>query len=375
MRIATITCQHVYNYGATLQAYALQAYLESLGHEVEIIDYRLPVHVRYEIFTPYPQGRVYEAVRRIPLLRYVVCPYRNRKMWLTWGRKKGFDSFDRHYLHLSPHIYRTIEGLRQNPPYADIYIAGSDQIWNTHSENGKSPAYYLDFGPEHVRRVAYAASLATSEIAPGWEEFVKEEVSKFDAVSVREKTGVELLRRLGISNVCQVLDPVFLLSREEWLRMAGMAKGYDKIRHPYVFLYDFLGNDNKIRGFAKRMAKECGLKIVSVNDFERRDYADININDAGPLEFLSLLSGAQCVISNSFHATAFSVIFQKDFYTFGLVGHHNSSRMTDFLSGLGLGGRYNPQSMPGSDLDYVKASGLLEEQIDESKPFLKSAVQ
>lgn len=373
MKIATITCQHVYNYGATLQAYALQSYLEALGHEAEVIDYRLPTHMRYEMFTPYPQGRIYEAVKKFPLLRYVVCPYRNRRMWLTWGRKKAFDAFDARYLHLSSRIYRSIEELRQDPPRADIYVAGSDQIWNTFSENGRSPAYYLDFG-QNVKRVAYAASLATPEIAPGWEHFVRGEVSKFDAVSVREKTGVELLQRLGIGDVRQVLDPVFLLPREKWQRMADMAKRYNKIKGPYVFLYDFLGNDNEIRRFAKSFSESNGYKIVSVNDFARRDYADINVNDAGPLEFLYLLSHAGCVISNSFHATAFSVIFRKEFYTFGLVGHHNSSRMTDFLKELGLEGRYNPRSLSVSDLDYGKALGILEKQIIDSKSFLKSVV-
>ena len=373
MKIATITCQHVYNYGATLQAYALQSYLEALGHEAEVIDYRLPTHMRYEMFTPYPQGRIYEAVKKFPLLRYVVCPYRNRRMWLTWGRKKAFDAFDARYLHLSSRIYRSIEELRQDPPRADIYVAGSDQIWNTFSENGRSPAYYLDFG-QNVKRVAYAASLATPEIAPGWEHFVRGEVSKFDAVSVREKTGVELLQRLGIGDVRQVLDPVFLLPREKWQRMADMAKRYNKIEGPYVFLYDFLGNDNEIRRFAKSFSESNGYKIVSVNDFARRDYADINVNDAGPLEFLYLLSHAGCVISNSFHATAFSVIFRKEFYTFGLVGHHNSSRMTDFLKELGLEGRYNPRSLSVSDLDYGKALGILEKQIIDSKSFLKSVV-
>lgn len=374
MRIATITCQHVYNYGATLQAYALQTYLESLGHDVEIIDYRLPTHIRYEIFKPNPQGRAYEIIKKFPPLKYVICPFRNRKMWLTWGRKKGFDDFDRHYLHLSPHIYRTIEDLRQNPPEADIYIAGSDQIWNTHTENGKSPAYYLDFGSKAVKRIAYAASLATSNIAPGWETFVKDEISKFDSVSVREKTGVELLRKLGISDVHQVLDPVFLLPQKEWLRMAGMARRHDKIKSPYILLYDFLGNDNNMQDFTRRIAKEHGLKIVSINDFARRNYADVNVNNAGPLEFLRLLADARCVISNSFHATAFSVIFQKEFCTFGLMGHQNSSRMTDFLNGLGLEGQYNPNSLPIPELNYAQAIGMLEKQINESKAFLKSVI-
>ena len=131
MNIKTMTCHHVYNYGATLQAYALQTYLESQGHNVEIIDYRLPTHIRYELFMPYPKGRMYELIKKIPILKYIVCPYRNIKMLQTWGRKKAFDDFDKRFLHLSSVTYRNINEIRKNPPNADVYIAGSDQIWNT----------------------------------------------------------------------------------------------------------------------------------------------------------------------------------------------------------------------------------------------------
>lgn len=148
---------------------------------------------------------------------------------------------------------------------------------------------------------------------------------------------------------------------------------YGLSHESYVLVYDFLGNDDNMISFAKAYAKEKSLKIVSINDFSERGYADININNAGPLEFLTLINNAACVIASSFHATAFSVIFQKEFYTFSLKGHHNSSRMLDFLSFLGLQDRMNPTLMQASTINWVKISFALDKKKDESYDFLSLA--
>ena len=375
MKIKTITCHHVYNYGASLQAYALQHYLESLGHEVEIIDFNPWFHCdRYNPFW-IPKnaiGRAASIIKKFPLLRYIWCPYKAYRggMFKTWGRKAAFDAFEKEYYHLTSIKYFSSEELMQNPPMADAYIAGSDQIWNTFSNNGKESGYYLDFGNDQTKRISYAASLATNSIKDECKDFIKEKLAKFSSISVREKTGASLLADLGISNVSVVLDPVFLLDKSEWKQLSLKGNLYGLSHESYVLVYDFLGNDDNMISFAKAYAKEKSLKIVSINDFSERGYADININNAGPLEFLSLIDNAACVIASSFHATAFSVIFQKEFYTFSLKGHHNSSRMLDFLSSLGLQDRMNPTLMQVSTINWVKISLVLDKRKDESFAFL-----
>ena len=375
MKIKTITCHHVYNYGASLQAYALQHYLESLGHEVEIIDFNPWFHCdRYNPFW-IPKnaiGRAASIIKKFPLLRYIWCPYKAYRggMFKTWGRKAAFDAFEKEYYHLTSIKYFSSEELMQNPPMADAYIAGSDQIWNTFSNNGKEPGYYLDFGNDQTKRISYAASLATNSIKDECKDFIKEKLAKFSSISVREKTGASLLADLGISNVSVVLDPVFLLDKREWKQLSLKGYLYGLSHESYVLVYDFLGNDDNMISFVKAYAKEKSLKIVSINDFSERGYADININNAGPLEFLSLIDNAACVIASSFHATAFSVIFQKEFYTFSLKGHHNSSRMLDFLSSLGLQDRMNPTLMQVSTINWVKISLVLDKRKDESFAFL-----
>lgn len=374
MKIKTITCQHVYNYGASLQAYALQHYIESLGHDVEIIDFNPWFHCdRYNPFYMPKNaiGRAAKIIKVLPFLRYVWYPFKSWKngMFNTWGRKAAFDKFEEQYYHLTPIKYYSSEELQENPPQADIYVAGSDQIWNTFSENGKEPGYYLGFGGKETKRISYAASLATSSIKEECEDFVRIQLQKFDAVSVREKTGARLLKDLGINNVSVVLDPVFLLNKEEWRTLAKKGNLYGLKPESYLLVYDFLGNDPQMASFAKKYAQKHSLKIVSVNDFNIRDYADININNAGPLEFLALINNAACVVASSFHATAFSVILEKEFYTFNLKGYNNSSRMQDLLSKLSLEDRMNP-SQERPNVEWKEVSSCLEQSKILSKSFL-----
>lgn len=374
MKIKTITCQHVYNYGASLQAYALQHYIESLGHDVEIIDFNPWFHCdRYNPFYMPKNaiGRAAKMVKVLPFLRYVWYPFKSWKngMFKTWGRKAAFDKFEEQYYHLTPIKYYSSEELQKNPPQADVYVAGSDQIWNTFSENGKEPGYYLDFGGKETKRISYAASLATSSIKEECEDFVRTQLQKFDAISVREKTGAQLLKKIGINDVSVVLDPVFLLNKDEWRALAKKGNLYGLKPESYLLVYDFLGNDPQMVSFVKQYAQKHSLKIVSVNDFNIRDYADININNAGPLEFLALIDNAACVVASSFHATAFSVILEKEFYTFNLKGYNNSSRMQDLLSKLSLEDRMNPSSESQS-VKWEGVSSCLEQSKISSKSFL-----
>lgn len=381
MKIRTITCHHVYNYGAILQAYALQHYLETLGHEVEIIDFN-PWFLRYRynpFFMPKKAiGKVASIVRILPFMRYVLCPLQAWRggMFKTWGRKARFNKFEADYYHLTPTKYYSSEQLQNNPPEADVYIAGSDQIWNTFCENGIEPGYYLDFGEKNhlIRRISYAASLATSSIKPGCEIFVKAQLQKFNAISVREHTGAKLLENLGINNVSVVLDPVFLLEKEEWRTLAKKGKTYGLQPDSYILVYDFLGNDDMLIAFVKNYAKLRSLQIVSINDFSLREYADININNAGPLEFLSLIDNAACVVASSFHATAFSVIFEKEFYIFTLRGHNNSSRMQDFLDMLHLGRRFNATTIDADNINWQNIESLLRDKKAASVGYLVNSL-
>ena len=374
MIIKTITCHNVYNYGASLQAYALQHYLESLGNEVEIIDFQPWFHQdRYNPFYMTKGRKLYDICKACPPLKYVLVPLKEhrrlRDMITTWGRKKAFDKFTSEYLHLTRR-YETSDELRNDPPKADVYVAGSDQIWNTESNNGKEPGYYLDFGT--AKKISYAASFAISRINEKWKPFVKQQLSHFAHISVREKTGLKILEDLGFKDARQVMDPVFLLDRAEWSSLAKESKDYGLKDKGYILVYDFL-YDERIEALTKKIAKQKRLPIVSVNDFKPLPYADKNINDAGPLEFLSLIEHADTVVCSSFHATAFSLIFQKPFYVFPLKNQNNSSRMEDLLSTINLTERFLSKDSI-NDFDYKEVNSILASEIIISKNILKKYI-
>lgn len=360
MKICTITSHWVYNYGASLQAFALQKYLESEGNAVEIINYR-PEYTkrRYNLLAFPTSGIKWKIVKYFPPAILLLWPYviLHSGMLRTWKRKNAFDEFTQAYLSLTSKEYSSLDELRKSSPEADIYIAGSDQIWNANMNNGKDPAYFLDFGKPATKRCSYAASVAMEELSEEQAVFFKDKLSKFDRISIREKSSIDLLEKIGIINITHVLDPVFLLEKGYWMDISEKAKQYSCIEERYLLLYDFLGNDPEMIKFAKKIAKERKIKIVSLVDFRGHSFADYNIRDAGPLEFLSLIRNAEVVVSSSFHATAFSIIFEKDFYVFQIKLKYvkNNSRMIDLLKQFNLENRLNPTSaINGFDINKVR---------------------
>lgn len=210
MRIRIITCHDVYNAGASLQAYALMQYLKDCGHEVKIIDYKpdyLSRHYSLKAVNNPEYDRA--GIREIYLL--VKMPGRIKKLFSK--RKYRFDAFRKNALELTDTTYRTCEELK-NIEEADLYLAGSDQIWNPIFPNGKDPAFFLQF-TEKGRRASYAASFAVDALKEEDRQRMKEWLKSFDAVSVREQTGAALVKQMGLQSQ-RNCDPVFLLKQCQW---------------------------------------------------------------------------------------------------------------------------------------------------------------
>lgn len=320
MKIKTITCHNVYNYGASLQAYSLMKYLQNLGHDVEIIDY-MPKYIT-DTLSLWAIGKKWNnnIIIKSAFYSYVV-PVRllNRK-----GRKK-FDLFTKKYLNLTPR-YKNFQDLCLNPPQADIYFTGSDQIWNTNIKNGLDPAFYLKFVPTNKIKASYAASFSISEIPIEYQDFVQSMLAHLDAISVREKTGLNILQKLNITQKgVLVVDPVFLLSSVEWKKLT-----YKPIYQNYILIYD-QENNSTIRKVAKFIAKNNKKKIVAFKDLYPRFYADYLEKHTDPIDFISLIAHADMIITNSFHCTAFSIIFEKNFCVIPRTHQQVNSRMSDLL--------------------------------------------
>lgn len=321
-KILTITCHNVYNHGATLQQLALLKQLETMGFEATTINYTpdyLSQHFKWT-----KVSNAFFAKNRLLKWMYWVLKFPSN-LW-NRQRKWRFDAFESNNIKVYSGNYTNNEELKNNLPEADAYICGSDQIWNSYFQNGKDPAFYLDFVPENKLKISYAASFATDSIAAELKSFVKERISRLDWVSVRESSGVKLVNELGIEQVHQVLDPVFLLESSFWKTFVKPISGR------YIFIYDFDSNP-VLREFALHQAKTKGLKIYTVN--KNIGYAHKNFYLHGPAVFLSLVYGAELVLTNSFHAVAFSLIFQKQFLVFNRAEKINT-RMRDLLDSLHL---------------------------------------
>lgn len=366
MKICTITCHDVYNHGASLQAYALMAYLKKYGHTVEIIDYKpdyLNNHYKLlNVDNPKWEKNIFIKLSYLA----VKLPMRIKGL----QRKKAFDNFTSKYLKLTKKRYSSNQQLKKRPPEADAYICGSDQIWNALHKNGRDPAFYLDFVPENKIKLSYAASFATESILDEYKPLVKEKVNRLDHVSVREKSGVNILKNLGIKNAVNVVDPAFLLGEDEWNRFA--EKNY---KEKYILIYDF-DNSELIKKLALEIAREQDLAIYSINPTKIK-YADRSLKYVGPESFIALIRDASFVVSNSFHAAVFSVIYKKNFAIVNRTENINS-RMQDLIDDLNLNEKLIYDSYSIDDIlkpiDYIATDKILKEKINFSKEFLNNAL-
>lgn len=338
---AIITCHDGYSHGASLQAYALSKFIADAGHTVSIINYK-PGYLdgQYKLDTLCDPRFDYPGLRQL----YFLAKLPGRL--LSNGRKEYFDKFKSTYLPLTTECYHSLDELRAADIRADILIAGSDQIWNTFLNNGHDPAFYLDFGPEKARRISYGASFGSALLAHGSELSVKKHLGLLDEISVRERTGVDLLRSLGYDGE-HVCDPVFLLPADEWRELASGAE-LPALPERYILTYDLEGS-SLITSQARARARELRCPIISLGYPTPHSR---HLVKAGPVEFLALFDGAKEIFSNSYHALAFSKIFGKS-HNLIMRSDQSNARMLD---------------LTGTNAEQLEA------RIERSKNFLLSSL-
>lgn len=359
MKVGIITCNRANNYGARLQAYALWRHLTMMGHDTSVIDY-CPPYLDFNIRLLYnPGASVKEWVKL--LVRYAERQRSIRKF-------EYLEEFSSKMTHLTDVRYNSIKELRTNPPVADVYIAGSDQIWNTRFANGQDPAFYLDFGNMRTRRISYAASFATESIDDSLSDFIRQSLKRMDAVSVREDSGRKIAADLGIeAEVC--CDPAFLLDASQWDEICAPRHTDER----FLMVYDLEKSAN-IKEVAKKIAKSERLKVYSMSN-RPLGYSDRDFSDCTPSIFLWLIKNAEYVVSNSLHATIFSIIFRKDFFVVDRDDGLNV-RMHDLLRGCRLNHRIvfpdTDQEELQSHIDYSDVCRIVNSNIESSKKWLSN---
>lgn len=365
MKIKTLTTYNVYNYGASLQAYALQQYLINQGHDVEIINYQ-PEYLRrkYDYRWVNPESKM----SKYALTRFIYRIMKFLQRQTTLKRKAAFDNFTNNMLRQTKIKYLDYSELKKNPPEADLYIVGSDQIWNVFYETGRDDAFFLDF-VRKGKKASYAASFSYINIDDENKKRIKRLLDDFTAVSVREYQGVDILKEIGVESKW-VLDPVFLLSKEEWKTIMSPFNKKEK----FLLVYDFEKNES-LKKFAIKYAKEHKLKIYSINDTYPLLYADKNFNNAGPVDFLTIIYNCDAFVSNSFHGTAFSIMFNKPVFVFNRHRHKVNSRMESLMNLFGLKDCILNDTLEWKyaynyKFDYIQINNKVQNELIKSKSYL-----
>lgn len=361
MKIGILTCHDVYNYGATLQAYALCKYLNTEAGQAELINYEPEYLYRLIDFMRVDAPRWQKNFITRWCYRIYVFP-NNLQMLRKYINYKRFN---KKYLRISSPKIKNNGELKFLNKW-DICICGSDQIWNSATYPlGEDSAYFLEF--HDGTKIAYAASFGGKTVSELGRQNISAYLPKFKAVSVREKSAVEILKQFGI-NAVHVVDPVFLISKNEWEKLAKRPKG---VPEKYILAYGY-DNSEEFSEAVSRYSEMTGLPVVSSKTRVFRN--------AGPQEFIYLVKSASMVITTSFHATAFSVILHKPFTVAKTQNEDLFERIESILDMSGLENRKYSELKDRSnwnleEKDFDNADNRMREYTEYSKQFLNAVVK
>lgn len=361
MKIDIVTLHRAQNYGSVLQTFALQKQIEELGHQAFILDY-------------YPERYTNKGL--LKRLKNKSSRFKNPLILLIAKLliypsylRKGiqFNKF-MHYLNLEKPSFATNEEGMGRFTDADAYCAGSDQIWNSHWNEGVEKALFLDFVPKGKLCFSYAASIGLSNIPANEIDETKLLLDKFEFLSLREDKGVELVKELGRTDAVQCLDPTLLMSKEEWSQYADDSYNGKE----YVLTYN-LHHDPEIDKCAKAIASKFHLQIRNISynwhDIVRHGHLDWCPTVEG---FLGLIKNAKYVVADSFHATAFSIIFEKPFVV--ITPEVASSRLSSLLKMLGLDdhniNKFTSLKVIEQPIDYIRVKSIIATKQRESISYL-----
>lgn len=348
MKVALLTIWHEYNYGAELQSYATIKYLKILGHEVSFVNYKLANERDYSL-----KGKLAQYL--LPITKI----YRK------------FDSFWKKYFPLTKE-YKSFDELSATPPIADIYVVGSDQVWNSDITKKSTPIYYLGFVPKSIRKISISSSFGRSEVSSYEKDMISKYLSDFYRLSVREASGVNIIRDNCGKDAIHLLDPVFLFNNYNEL-----IGEYNK-RNNLVFFP--LSEDKQMEDFAIEMARELKLSYKNAN--KKTKITKSLVWDAPSVEeWIKSIAEASFVITPSFHGMVLSLLYNKPFVVIYPHNISRSVRIVEMLKYLRLEKRFfssyssaRQSNVWYESIDYGKVNQLIEIRREEMKNYIKTSL-
>lgn len=360
--VGILTFHRALNYGANLQAYALQNYLFALDIDNEIVDYRCQ----------YMIDRYQKTIRKTN---------GNKLRGLAWSlmtagsvkqKKRCTEQFAQRFLKLS-RSYDSSTIAEASDRYA-AFISGSDQVWSPTCV-GFDPVYFLTF-TQHEKKFSYAASIAAQEIPAAIREEYRRRVSDFSGISLREPSGAALVEQLCGVNAQVHIDPSLLLNAEQWNKIAA-AHNADE---PYILLFAVPKPDQLV-SYALRLAEQKNMRVIYLNNsWKKIRHPLLRYQDpVAPDLFLSMVRDAAYVCTNSFHGTAFSLLYHKPLVCETNIADGRRTRPGDLLTELSLQGRILYRDNPDPDIEapvaWEQVDTALERQRSRSADYLKQCTR
>jgi len=334
-KISVITLHHVTNYGSLLQTFALQEHLTSLGYDVEYIDF-IPYGLRLKAAL-FPKNDKRSFLKKI--VRFFPC------LVCNLIEMNDMNRFLNRYINLTAEKYYAYSDLKKNVPVADVYVNGSDQVWNIQNDNEKDDlkAYLLCFVPDAARKISYAGSFGREGISEAEKKLFAKAFSRYNLISVREDSAKEIINELGFDSVEHVIDPTLLLSDVEWSILAKTRI----IKEDYILVYN-LNRNIQIKENAIALSQKTGLRIVNFADtFDFINGAKNRLHNK-PEDFLSLFKYASYILTDSFHGTAFSINFNRTFMVYPAPKYNG--RIASIIRMFGLEDRFTQNTVVPLDV-------------------------
>lgn len=367
MKIGVITRHAAANYGSLLQTYATQEIFKELGYDSEIINY-----VKYE-----ERGRN-KAKTLLKNSNFWNKNFLTRiayKIIQTPNYNHMYKKFQkyREELLIQSKEYGSLEELKLSCPETDIYCTGSDQVWGRIGTDEYDKSYFLDFVPKEKKCIAYSSSFGKEKISENLQKDLPELLTKYSKLMLREQSAVDIVSELGFNNTALVLDPTLLLKKEQWEELIQTNKEKKK----YVLVYQ-LHDNKKFDQYAKKFAKNKKMELIRVSPSFHNFFKSGKLKWLPtPNEFLTYFYNAEYILTDSFHATVFSLIFNKKFID--ILPGETSTRIINMLELAGVKNRilkdYNDYETIDEEMDYKIVNDRLEEKRRESIQLLKNAIE
>lgn len=367
------------NYGSQLQTFAMHYTLKRLGVDNEVINYKQGKTKQIKrLLNP-----SFVAIKSKAIIRDIVCKIKYPEIINGLNiRNKAFEKFKKNNIKYSPYI-QSREILEEYVQCYSGVILGSDQVW--HPANLEMDYFTMSFVSDSIPKIAYAPSFGVSEVPKGQVKKTKQFLQRINSISVREKAGADIIMDLIHKQVPVVCDPTTLITRNEW----------DEIRRPnkysnekYIFCY-FLGSNPEHRAFANKIKELTGYKIIALqhlDEFVKGDlrFGDVAPYDIGPDDFISLIADAKMILTDSFHATMFSIYYHKLFYSFPRFKDNykksTNSRVVSILKVLNLQNRFiesteNNKIELNAQINWNEVQERLDKFRNDSYEYLSNALK